>query len=130
MRLDTRFAFVVVAVLTLTTIGIWVGTDRHFYTKFEVVDTVEQQVDPNDPLAGTGFYDDATIETTVTRQEFHLGMLPTPSGVLDKHALSVVSILGPIWTLVGVWWMVRRFGALRRHEDVPVTIAGRGGSKT
>ena len=53
----------------------------------------------DDPLAGTGFYDDARIETIERRDEFHLGLLPTPQGLLDKHILSVASILGPTWAL-------------------------------
>ena len=100
---------VLVGLATLITVSVWIGTNRHFYTKFEVVDTVEQDIDPDDPLAGTGFYDDEMVETTVTRAEFHLGLLPTPSGLLDKHAVSVVSILGPAWALaLGWWWWARR----------------------
>jgi hypothetical protein len=103
-----RWVPAIVGLVTLITLGLWIGTDRHFYTKFEVVETVSQTIDPDDPLAGTGFYDGETAEVTVTRSEFHLGLLPTPSGLLDKHALSVVSILGPTWVAALGWWWLRR----------------------
>jgi hypothetical protein len=98
---------VIVSSLTLVT---WMATGRHSYTKFEVVERVEVPVDASDPLAGTGFYDDASTQTTVKRDEFHLGLLPTPQGLLDKHALSVVSILAPTWgvCLPLIWWLSRR----------------------
>ncbi len=92
--------FTVLAVgITLATVGTWLVTGRHYYTKFEVVEQVRTTPEDDDPLAGTGFYDDAGVETTERRDEFHLGLIPTPQGLLDKHILSVVSILGPTWAL-------------------------------
>ncbi len=88
----------------------WMATGRHYYTKFEVVERVEEPVADDDPFAATGFYDGGSVETTVRRDEFHLGLFPTPQGVLDKHALSVASILGPVWGLVLgiILWQNRR----------------------
>jgi len=85
--------------ITLLAIGLWLATGRDAYTKFEVVEEVEKPVDPNDPLAGTGFYEGNTKKEVVRRPEFRFGLLPTPSGVLDKHALSVATVTGPAWCL-------------------------------
>ncbi len=98
------------AVLTIGTLVTWFATGRHYYTKFEVVEKMKVPVATDDPLAGTGFYDNDSLETTVRRDEFHLGLLPTPQGLFDKHILSVVSILGPVWVLclALLWWLRRR----------------------
>ncbi len=105
---------VLAAVITIGTLVIWLATDRHYYTKFEVVEKVAVPVAEDDPLAGTGFYEDDSVEKTVRRDEFHLGLLPTPQGLLDKHVLSVVSILAPTWSLclALLWWL------RRRHKEV------------
>jgi hypothetical protein len=96
--------------VTAVTLGVWIATGRHFYTKFEVVENVESPAETEDPLAGTGFYDDDdAVPRTVRRDEFHLGLLPTPQGVLDKHWLSVASVLGGIWALLLFsGWAARR----------------------
>lgn len=87
--------------LSLVPVGGWMATGRHVYTKFEVVENVEAPADPDDPLAGTGFYDDdAKVKRTVRRDEFHLGLLPAPQGILDKHWLSVSTTLGAVWVVV------------------------------
>ena len=101
---------VVAVVVTIGTVATWLATGRHYYTKFEVVEKTEVPVAEDDPLAGTGFYDADSVETTVRRDEFHLGLLPTPQGLFDKHMLSVVSILGAAWGLFLLlpWWLRRR----------------------
>ena len=86
-----------VLLISVITVGVWIATDRHSYTKFEVVETVEAPVESDDPLAGTGFYDEGTLKKTVRRAEFHLGLFPTPRGLFDKHALSVMTILTATW---------------------------------
>jgi hypothetical protein len=67
-------------------------------------------MDANDPLAAAGFYEGTSQTQTVTRREFRLGLLPTPSGFFDKHVISVVSMVSPAWVIaIGlVWWRRRR----------------------
>ncbi len=96
-------------VVSFATLAVWFATGMHYYTKYEVVSkSKESTSDGNDPLAGTGFYDDdiATAERVVRRPEFHLGLLPTPQGLLDRHLLSVTTVLGLTWcvTLVPLIW--------------------------
>lgn len=97
MRTLHRNLLIAAAAITLIAIGVWAATGRDFYTKFEVVEEVEKKVDPNDPFAGTGFYDSNTAKQIVRRKEFRLGLLPTPSGLFDKHMVSVVTLTGPVW---------------------------------
>ena len=96
--------------VTVASVVLWQATGGDFYTKYQVVEQVQQQIDPADPLAATGFYEDEAKFTTVIRDDFRFGLLPTPSGLWDKHLLSVVSISGPLWVLVLVtlWWSRRR----------------------
>lgn len=65
-------------------------------------------MDPSDPLAGTGFYENDTVKEVVRRAEFRFGLLPTPSGIFDKHIFSVATLVGPIWTLAFAVLMLRR----------------------
>jgi hypothetical protein len=79
------------------------------YTKFTVVQQVEAKADADDPLAAAGFYDGGTMTRTESRDEFRLELLPTPSGLLDKHALSVVTLAGPLGVLgLAAFWFCRR----------------------
>ncbi len=95
--------------LTIGSLATWGGTGRHVYTKFEVIEQVPAQADPDDPFAGTGFLDGgAPALETVRRDEFHLGIFPTPQGVFDKHAVSVLTIAVPPWALFGVLALLRR----------------------
>jgi len=96
--------------LTLVVGAVWVGTGAAGYTKFQIVEQVEVPVDTDDPLVAAGFFDQgATQRETVTRDAFQLGLLPTPEGVFDKHAVSVATLLGPVWAAAagGVWWDLR-----------------------
>ena len=95
----TRSLLWIAVAITTVTLGAWLVTGRHYYTKFEVVERIEAEVDANDPLAATGFYEEDTQTETVTRSEFRFGLLPTPSGMFDKHLLSVVSVNAPVWLL-------------------------------
>lgn len=110
MPKQTKITLVLAALVTLATLIAWQMTGGDYYTKFEVIEQVETPVDQNDPLATAGFYEKASQTKTVTRREFHLGLLPTPRGLFDKHALSVVSIVSPVWLVVSglVWWRHRR----------------------
>jgi hypothetical protein len=85
--------------ISLASVVTWQATGGDYYTKYEVVEQVETAVDSDDPLASTGFYETDAQTETVTRSEFRFGLLPTPSGVFDKHLLSVVSVNGPVWIL-------------------------------
>ena len=107
-----------VLLITLVTGATWIATDRHSYTKYEVVENVQVPLDSDDPLAGTGFYDDETVEKTIRRAEFHLGLLPTPQGLIDKHMLSVTSLLAAVWGpyLLLLFWNHRRWGKILRHR--------------
>jgi hypothetical protein len=110
MTKQTQLVLVVAALVTLAALIIWQTTGGDYYTKFEIVAQIETPVDQNDPLAAAGFYEGTSQTQTVTRREFHLGLLPTPSGLLDKHMVSVASIVSPVWVIaIGlVWWRRRR----------------------
>ena len=114
MRRLSLSLVVLAVVVTIGTVVTWLATDRHYYTKFEVVEKVKVPVAEDDPLAGTGFYEGQSSEKVVTRDEFHLGLLPTPQGLFDKHILSVASLVGATWGLCLplLWWLRRR----RRKE--------------
>lgn len=89
----------------------WQATGGDYYTKFEVIEQVEVPIDQNDPLAQTGFYEGDTRTETVSKSGFRMGLLPTPSGLIDKHLISVISIVIPIWLLAsGIIWKARRDG--------------------
>lgn len=107
-----------VLLISMITVGVWIATDRHSYTKFEVVETVEAPVKSDDPLAGTGFYDEGTLEKTVHRAEFHLGLFPTPRGLFDKHVLSVMTILTATWGFyLGLLLLSRRRSPHARVQE-------------
>jgi hypothetical protein len=97
----TKITFGVAVLITLAALFTWQLTGGDYYTKYEVVEQVEKPLDPNDPLVAAGFYEGSTTMETVARKDFRFGLLPTPSGVLDKHAASVVSVSSPLW-LVGL----------------------------
>ena len=106
MKIILTAALVISAAAIIT----WQATGGDSYTKYQVVEKVEAEIDPNDPLAQAGFYDEESVTETVTRDEFRLGLLPTPSGLIDKHAISVVSILLPVWIIavIVLWFSKRR----------------------
>ncbi len=94
--------------VTAASIALWAITDSHYYTKYEVVEKVEKKIESNDPLAQTGFYDEESKVVTEHRDEFHFGLLPTPSGLIDKHMFSVLSIIFPFWIAVGILFYLDR----------------------
>lgn len=98
-----KLLIAVAGVVTAIVIGLWLVTGVHPYTKFEDVVREEAPIDADDPFAEAGFYDESdTITQVVTKDVFYFGLLPTPQGIMDKHALSVVSIVIPVWLVVGV----------------------------
>jgi hypothetical protein len=104
-----KIAIGIAVVVTLATVVVWQATGGDYYTKFQVVEEIESETDPDDPLAAAGFYDGDSSTEVVTRDEFRFGLLPTPEGVFDKHAVSVASISGPVWLgAIGFAWWARR----------------------
>ncbi|MBD3220571.1 hypothetical protein GF314_04970 [bacterium] len=96
-------------VVTAAAIVLWLATGGDAYTKYRVVETVAREVDPDDPLAAAGFYDEDATETT-SRDEFRFGLLPTPQGLFDRHVVSVATFAGPMWavTIAAFIWSRRR----------------------
>ena len=102
---------IIVATLfvTIVSFAVWAVTGFHWYTKYQVVEIIEKEAPAEDDIfAETGLYDGETLTETVQKDEFHLGLLPTPQGILDKHALSVGSVVGPAWLLSGVVLFINR----------------------
>ncbi len=112
----TKITFVAAVMITLAALFTWQLTGGDYYTKYEVVEQVEKTLDPDDPLVAAGFYEGTTATETVARKDFRFGLLPTPSGLLDKHVASVVSISSPFWVLgLGLLFLNRR--ALARSRS-------------
>ena len=109
---------VIAVVLTVAAFGLWLATGAHPYTKYQDVTREEVPTDENDPFANAGFYDGDTVKQTVKKDVFYFGLLPTPQGLLDKHVISVVSVVVPVWSIVGVIallrWRTRRRRVVRR----------------
>ncbi len=104
----------VAGVVTVIAIGLWLTTGIHPYTKFQDVVREEVPIDPEDPFADAGFYDESeTITQVVTKDVFYFGLLPTPQGIFDKHVLSVSSVVVPVWIVVGVFAIKRRRASRR-----------------
>ncbi len=103
---------VIAVVLTVAAFGLWLATGAHPYTKYQDVTRQELPTDEDDPFAEAGFYDGDTMTRTVKKNVFYFGLLPTPQGVFDKHVLSVVSVVLPVWLIVGgislIRWRARR----------------------
>lgn len=99
-KIYIRAVLVTASILTLAILLLWQATGGDYYTKFEVVEEVEVQLDSSDPLADAGFYEKGTVTKTISRDEFRLGLLPVPQGLLDKHVISVITIVFPFWFLV------------------------------
>jgi hypothetical protein len=115
---STKATLLAATTVTLLAFGLWVATGRDAYTKLEVVEEIKKPVDPNDPLAGTGFYENDTVTEVVRRPEFRFGLLPTPSGIFDKHIFSVATLTGPAWGFALVALFLRRRQVLRRDGRV------------
>jgi hypothetical protein len=115
MNKQSNMVMATVAFLSIASVVTWQATGGDWYTKYEVVEQVESNADPNDPLVAAGFYEGGTTTQTVTRTEFRFGLLPTPAGIFDKHALSVASVTGPLWVLgLGYIWFQRWRSRLRK----------------
>lgn len=108
----TRSVGAAVVVASLVTLGgllAWIATDRHTFTKFEVVEWVEAPLPDDDPFREAGLYDGGVRRSVERRPEFHLGLLPAPRGLLDRHVLSVATFAVPAWLLaLALAWRARR----------------------
>jgi len=101
--------------ITAAAVITWQATGGDYYTKYEVIEQVDIPVDQDDPLAAAGFYDSDFRTETVTKNEFRMGLLPTPSKILDKHLVSLISIVIPFWLVtIFLLWRSRRG---RRSEE-------------
>lgn len=119
MKGTIRIPLVVALIFTGISVAVWQVTGGDYYTKYEVVEKVKTDVDQNDPLAAAGFYDEDTKAETVVRKAFRLGLLPTPNGLLDKHAVSVASVVAPVWAVSVIAYLVQR----RRRGNVAAESA-------
>ena len=117
MNKASKVVVLSVAIVTIAVLVTWQATGGDWYTKFEVVEQVESKPDPGDPLVAAGFYEGGTMTKTVIRDEFRFGLLPTPSGLFDMHALSVTSVTGSLW-VIGLLVVLRqrRCTAVHRKE--------------
>jgi hypothetical protein len=105
--------FLLATLVTLGSLGAWLATGRHVFTKYQVA--VEAEKDPL--LAGTGFYDDQTDGGVVRmKEEFHFGLLP--AGLFGRDALALLSVSGPAWAAVlAVLLLVRRCNCKERTDS-------------
>ena len=117
MFASAKFVVLSATLVTLLALGLWVATGRDAYTKYEVVEEIQRPVDPNDPLAGTGFYENDMVKEVVRRPEFRLGLFPTPSGIFDKHILSVATLAAPFWAAAIVALFLQR--RAKRDHGIP-----------
>jgi len=101
MNATAKVLLAVAVVFTAGAMVLWLATGRAGYTTYHVVERVEMEVEEDDPFGEAGFYDDDDegnpVMRTVERDEFRLGLLPTPEGLFDKHLVSVATIAGPPW---------------------------------
>lgn len=103
-----RSVSIAALVITLGALVLWVVTGADAYTKYQVVETVTRELDPDDPLVAAGFYDDGPQVETISRDAFRFGLLPTPQGLLDKHLASVATVVAVVWAGPLAMWVRRR----------------------
>ncbi len=109
----------IAGVLTLAALITWLATGAHPYTKYQEVTREQSSAGADDPFAETGFYDADTVTRTVKKDVFYFGLLPTPQGLFDKHAVSVVSVVVPVWLIVGGFALMRWRSAKTRGGRIP-----------
>lgn len=109
MNRRTIVIWAIPVLITIAMLIAWQATGGDAYTKYTVVERVEVEPETNDPLAGTGMFDEGKPRYETTRRdEFRLGLLPTPQGLFDKHVISVASVVGPVWALFLGGWLVKK----------------------
>ncbi|HHI03422.1 MAG: hypothetical protein DRP51_10425 [Candidatus Zixiibacteriota bacterium] len=100
MNRVTKKTMLAAIILSSVILIIWQITGGDFYTKYQVVEEIEKKLDQSDPLLAAGFYGNSTITETIVKNEFRFGLLPTASGIFDKHTIAVTTILTPLWSAV------------------------------
>lgn len=111
-------------IVTLGALALWRSTGGDIYTKYQVVEQTAIPTEAEDPLAGSGFYDSDSVTITVARDEFRFGLLPTPQGLLDKHIVSLVTVLPPLWLIVLLPIVLRH-----RREAIRNSVGRRVGAR-
>ena len=108
MKRSTAVSVSVALILTGAALVTWAATGRHAYTKYEVVERVEVDIPEDDLLAQAGFYEGSAEVRIVRTDGFHMGLFPVPQGLFDKHMVSVMTVVLPVWILFGiVTWRLR-----------------------
>ena len=108
MNKTTKNTILAAIVLSAIIIIFWQVTGGDFYTKYQVVAEIEKKLDRSDPLVAAGFYDNGTTTETIVKDEFRLGLLPTPSGIFDKHSIAVITMITPIWLISFMMYFLKR----------------------
>ncbi len=110
----TMFSLLIISVvITGAALTTWVATGRHPYTKYQEVTREQFSAGADDPFAGTGFYDGSIVTKTVKKNVFYFGLLPAPQGLFDKHAVSVASVVVPVWLIQ--WLILGGFVLMRQR---------------
>ena len=99
--------YAVAHVLTLASIATWMATGLHPYTKYEEITRVKEPAPLDDPFAEAGLYDGEAFRT-VRKRVVYFGLLPTPQRLFDKHVFSVLSVVLPVWSVVGSLALIQR----------------------
>ena len=106
---NVKILFLVAIIISVSSLITWQMAGAHAYTTYHLNETIQVELDPNDPLVQAGFYgDQKTKDSVVTSTGLHLGLLPTAQGIFDKHIFSVASISGPVWGVALVFWFFQR----------------------
>ena len=103
MRREASFWVLVGLVATAGSLAAWGLTGAAWFTKYREVATERVALDPGDPLAGTGFYDDDIEERAVMREVVRVGLLPSGGG---GHLVSVLTVSAAGWavSVAGLAW--------------------------
>lgn len=125
MNRQSRLILSLAFLITLASIITWQLTGGDYYTKFVVIEEIEHPVDANDPLAAAGFYEDQSAKQIAVRNEFHLGLLPTATGLFEKHIIAVATIAAPVWIIaLGLLWLQRRKSSRTAEECAACQLPG------